>query len=225
MGFTVSFTKNYRNPALLRSVILLLTLIPALLLAQDDHPDYRKKYEGFSKVPDKEIRKDMASFAYAGIDESISKLALRSIDTIAFTNGVMKFSGNNTRVIIETGKFDPTKHKLQYYEEKFLMKIDGKGFHGDYGKVPVSTITAITVLNGADTIRIPATAFFDIYNSVYVYKDKNGVQKTRSGVYFSGDKRRIYIHLVNRDNMDKYEVTFIIQDKKYLRRVVDFNLP
>lgn len=195
--------------------------------AQDDVPDYRKKWESFSKVPEKEIRRDLAAFTYGGVDESMGKLPLRAMPALGLKGNAMKFSEGNSEVIIETGTFDPSKHKLFYsdIEKKHLQKIDGKGFYGDYGTMPKTTISAVTMILEKDTIKIPEVAFKDIYNPRFVYKDKTGIERTLSGVYYSPDKRTMYIHFVNREALDKHEVTWIIRDKKYLKRVVDFDLP
>jgi hypothetical protein len=41
-------------------------------------------------------------------------------------------------------------------------------------------------------------------------------------IFISPDKKRIYIYSTHSDGAGAYEVTWIIQDKKYLRRVVDY---
>jgi hypothetical protein len=46
--------------------------------------------------------------------------------------------------------------------------------------------------------------------------------KSYNKVFVSPDKKKVYIYMLNRDNLGSYEVTWVIQDKKYLRRVVDF---
>jgi hypothetical protein len=41
-------------------------------------------------------------------------------------------------------------------------------------------------------------------------------------VYRSADGKRIYIYMLKRETGGSYEVTWVIQDKKYLRRIIDF---
>lgn len=206
-------------------ILLLFTSIGSIANAQNDVPDYRRKAESFSKVPEKDIRRDLAAFAYGGVDESMGKLPLRSVPAIGVIDNIMKFKEGSTQVLIQTGGFDALKHKMQFFEKTHLQKIDGKPFFGDYGTVPKTSIAAVTMIINKDTIRLPEIAFRDIYNPRFVYMDKGGTQRTLSGVYYSPDKVTMYIHLVNREASDKYEVTWIIRDKKYLKRVVDFNLP
>lgn len=192
---------------------LILLFLATICHAQDpEYQDYRRKTESFSRVYDKEIRSDLASFTIGGIEESLNKNPLKKIPLAGYDSNTIQFAEKNLRITVSTGIFIPTKHKL-IYEGKFLVKIDGKPFYGNYGKIPQTTITAVTVITGADTIRVPQTALFDLYNHVFNSAD---------AVYISGDKRKIYVYMLSKDNAGSYEVTWIIQDNKYLRRILDF---
>jgi len=204
------------------SLLFVLTSIAAM--AQDDKPDGRSKKDNFSKMREKDLRGDIAAFAMAGIDESVGRLPLKSIPMTDYGNNFMKFEGNNISVAVKAGIFIPTKHKLAYYEETFLVKIDGKPYFGNYGKVPKTVIESVKVLVGKDTVAIPPIAYVDLYNPSFLYRDAAGTERTLNSVYFSPDKRTMYIYMLNKEDKGSYEVTWIIQDKKYLRRVVDFNL-
>jgi hypothetical protein len=107
------------------------------------------------------------------------------------------------------------------YDEKYLVKIDNKGYFGDYGKVPKTAIAEVTVVVNRDTIAIPAAAYADLYNPIFTYKE-GGVEKSHNSVLVSADGRKIYIYMLKRESGGSYEVTWVIQDKKYLRKVVDF---
>ena len=203
---------------------LLLVLCCFVSLAQDDNPDGRSKKDNFTKMREKDLRNDISSFAMAGIDESVGKLPLKSIPMVDYSNNFMKFEGNNVSVTVKATQFVPAKHKLAYYEETFLVKIDGKPYFGNYGKVPKTVIESVTVLVGKDSVTIPPIAFFDLYNPSFIYKDVSGTERTLNSVYFSPDKRTMYIYMLNKEEKGSYEVTWVIQDKKYLRRVVDFDL-
>jgi len=200
----------------MRTLFLIFFSFNALIcLAQDDHQDYRRKTESFARIYDKEIRGDLASFSIGGIEESLGKSPLQKLTLSNYDSNSMQFTGNNFVVNIRTGKFDPSKHKF-VYEAKFLVKIDNKPYYGNYGKVPRTTITEVTVISGKDTIHVPQTALFDLYNPVFNSLD---------AVYISSDKRKLYIYMLNKDDVGSYEVTWIIQDKAYLRRIVDLGFP
>ena len=196
-------------------------------LAQEpEFPDTRNKRESFTRVQDKAIRADLASFAMAGLDESAGKQPLRSLKLTGVGKDSIAFEGNGIQVRVKAGTFDATKHKLGYYtnqetEKKYLTRIDGKPFYGDYGSMPKTTIDKITVLFGADTIGIPKEAYADLYNPIFSYNE-NGVEKYINNVFLSADGRTVYIYMLKREFGGSYEVTWVIQEGKYLRRVVDF---
>jgi hypothetical protein len=207
----------------MRIILPILLLCSTFCLAQDDEfRDFRNKKDNFVKVSQKDIRADLASFLMAGIDESITKLPLKSVPVKSYGNSYMTWSNGDIQVTIKTGTFDPSKHKIML-EEKHVVKVDGKPYYGNYGEMPRTTIESITVLIGKDTVAIPPTAWFDLYEPAFFYQDKDGTSKTRNGVFLSGDGRSIYIYLLN-TAFKGNEYTWVIQDKKYLRRVVDFDV-
>ena len=197
----------------MRVLLLFLLFVPFIGRSQDaDHGDYRRKSEGFLRVSDKEIRNDLAAFTIGGIEESLNKTPLRKIPLSGYDSNYLRFAGSGLIITVRTGRFIQGKHKFTY-EGKFLVKIDGKPYYGNYGRAPQTAITEVTVLNGKDTISVPQNALFDLYNPVFNSAD---------AVYVSADKRKLYIYMLNKDDVGSYEVTWIIQDNQYLRRVVDF---
>lgn len=206
---------------------LMLIFAAGLVQAQEDnyYPDARKKNENFIKIRDKDMRGHVATFAIAGIDERIGKEPLRTvIPPVSYGNDYISFEGKDIKVVIRSGQFESEKHKLTYYNEKFLVKIDNKPYYGNYTQVPSTSIAAITVLVGKDTVAIPPAAFSDLYSPAFAYRDGSGTLRTHNRVSVSPDGRNIYIYMLNDEVKGKYEVTWIIQDKKYLQRVVDTGL-
>jgi hypothetical protein len=207
------------------------TLNVIVCVAQDDDlPDNRNKKESFTKMQEKDIRKDLSSFVLAGMDERMNSIPLKAVPPVDYGNDYIKFQGDNVQVIIKAGNFDPSKHKLQYYtgytNKKYLVKIDGRPYWGSFGSAPRTTIGSVTVIIDKDTVAIPSTAYEDLYSPEFGYKDGSGVARSHDGVYFASDKHMnaIYIYMLNKEIKGSYEVTWVIQDKKYLRRVVDSNL-
>ncbi|MFM9908041.1 MAG: hypothetical protein ACKVOW_01760 [Chitinophagaceae bacterium] len=186
-----------------------------------DIPDYRTKKESFAKFTNKVIRADLGVFTVGGIEESIGKLPLNKLSPFSYTRNLMSFKGDGIEVTVTTGRFEPAGRKLTKVEDN-LVKIDNKPFYGAFGEMPVTAIKSITVLYNKDTIVIPPAAYADLFNLNFTYKDKAGTERTSNGVYFSKDGKRIYIYLLSRDDAGSYEVTWILEDKKYLRRVMDW---
>ncbi len=208
----------------MRTLFLSILIITSTCtFAQDkEFPDFRSKKENFLRMQEKDIRADLASFTMGGMDESMGKGKLASIPATSYGNDYITFSGDNIQITIKAMPFDETKHKLQYYNKEHLVRIDGKPYYGNYGEVPRTVISSVTVLIGKDSIAIPAAAYFDLYEPDFTYRDAAGVVKSYNKVYLSQDKSRIYIYMLNRDALGSYEVTWVIKDKQYLRRVVDF---
>ena len=194
--------------------------------AQDQNlPDIRNKRESFAKYPKGEIRDDLATFAIGGVDERLGKSPLEKLPATDYTINSITWESPNIKVIVTQKRFEPSKHKLQYYyDNKYLVKIDNKPFYGDYGAVPTHEITSVVVVIDKDTIPIPATAYSDLYHPEFIYHDEAGTIRTRNGAFLSADKKKLYIYMLNSETVGKYEVTWIIQDKKYVGRVIDSGL-
>ncbi|HRI20209.1 MAG TPA: hypothetical protein PLA68_04625 [Panacibacter sp.] len=202
-----------------------LLLINYTAKAQEsDIPDYRNKRESFKKLLDKDLRSDLACFALGALDEAVSKQPLAQMPIADYKSNFIRFEGDKIAVIITAGDFDKTKHKLLYYDEKYLTKIDNKPFFATRpGDVPKKAIEAVTVIFGRDTIHLPATAFNDLYEPVFCKANTgSNTAKCNTAVYFSNDKNRMYIYMLSSDGSNGYEVTWVLQNKLYVRRVVDY---
>ncbi|MCE3282016.1 MAG: hypothetical protein K0Q66_753 [Chitinophagaceae bacterium] len=213
----------------MRSLLLFILLATTLYSnAQDEaqFPDVRSKKDAFSRVQQKDIRSDISCFSMGGLDESAGKQPLRSLTMTGVGSDSIAFEGNGIQVKIKAGPFDASKHKLGYYtnaetNKKYLVRIDNKPFFGDYGHVPDTKIQSVQVLWGGDTVAIPYEAYGDLFNPIFSYNE-NGVEKYINNVYLSADGNRAYIYMLKREEGGSYEVTWVIENKQYIRRVVDF---
>lgn len=202
--------------------LIIVLFLSNMLLAQDpDIPDYRSKRDVFKRITEKDIRADIASFSMGGIEESLGKSTLRSVPVTSYSTDSITFASDSIQVIIKGGVFEPSKHKLGYFDEKHLVKIDNRPFFGNYGKMPKTTIQSVTAIIGEDTVSLPSAAFNDLFNPQFVFNER-GIQKSQNKVLVSKDGRKIYIYMLKPESGGSYEVTWVIQDKKYLKRVVDF---
>lgn len=189
--------------------------------SNDDFSDTRNKRESFLKIQNKDIRADLATFALAGVDEIIGKGELKKISYTAYGPGFMTFEGEGITATVTTSPFIVGKHKLDF-DEKYLIKIDRKPYYGGYGKLPVRHISNISLTLNGDSISIPSSAYVDLYNLNFTFKDKAGIIRSTNGIYKSRDSRRIYLYLFCKDETGSYEVTFVFMDKKYAFRVLDY---
>jgi hypothetical protein len=191
------------------------------LALDQDYNDYRRKTESFSHIYDKSLRSDLACFTIGGIEESLGKTPLAKLPVSSYGSNYISFDTSRIQVTIRAAPFVVGKHKMQY-EGKHLVRIDNRPYYGNYGKVPALAITGLLVILDHDTVAIPTSAYQDLYNPSFTYKDASGGLMSQDAVFLSADKRTIYIYMLNKDNSGSYEVTWIIQDKKYLRRILDW---
>lgn len=197
-----------------------LCSMPICKAQNDDLPDARRKTESFERFHTKDIRSELATFTLSGIAESVGQQPLEKIPYTSLSKDSIVFEGDGIRAVVKIGPFDPAKHKLSY-DDKFLVRIDRKPYYGNYGKVPKTEITSVTLTIRGFSVEIPPSAYSDLFNLNFTYMDK-GVQRTTDAVYVSKVGQRVYLYLFSKDNTGSYEVTWIIQDRRYLRRILDY---
>lgn len=186
--------------------------------------DTRRKTESFKRLQPADIRSDVASFTYGGITESAQAPELEKISPTIIKNDSMVIEGNGIYAKVLLAPFDPKVHKLTFDDdEKTPIKIDRKTYYGDYGKMPRTEVSFISMVIGGDTVEVPSYAYSDLKNMHFSYIDK-GIERTGDAVFKSKDGKKVYLYLFSKDNTGSYEVTFIFLDKKYFRRVLDYGL-
>jgi hypothetical protein len=204
------------------SILLCSIIHYSFAQSDDDIPDYRSKKDNFLKMQEKDIRADLSQFTFGGISESLIKHKLDALPLIGAKADTIIFSNDTTTVQITTGGFDPSKHKVTWYADKYAVKLDNRAFWGTENTVPKHTIASVVAVIGLDTVVVPHEAYADLYEPNLFYTDANGREKTFCSVYMSVDRRKYYIYMLNGNGTGRYEVTWVIQDKHYLRRVVDW---
>ena len=210
--------KNLK-PFLFFSLILFSSICKA---QNDDMTDTRRKTESYARFHYGTLRADLATFTLAGTSESVGAPPLKKIDYSALNDSSITFQGDGIKAIVKIAPFNAAKNKL-YYDGKYVIKIDRRTYYGDYGNVPNTYISDVSLIVNHDTVLIPKIVYSDLFNLHFTYSDK-GVQRTRDAVYFSNDGHYIYLYLFCKNNSGSYEVTWIFQDNKYLRRVLDYDL-
>lgn len=188
----------------------------------DDMPDSRRKTESFERYHTPDVRAELATFTLAGIGEGAPTTPLQKVPYTSIGNDSIVFEGNGIKAEVKIAAFDPAKHKLNY-DDKYLERIDHRPYYGDYGTIPKTEITNVTMIIRGDTIAIPPAAYNDLFNLHFTYLDK-GVERTTDAVYISQAGQRVYLYVYSRNRTGSYEVTWIIQDRRYLRRILDYGL-
>lgn len=184
-----------------------------------EYQDTRKKTESFSRLP-ADIKAELSTFTFSGIDVGIKREPLQKISYTSLGPDFMTFEAPDIKATITTAPFDHKKHRIDY-DEGYPIRIDRKTYYGGFGTVPKKQINYFTIIMGKDTVVIPPAAYNDLYNLNFAYADK-GTQRTTNGIYRSANPHRLYLYLFCKDNTGSYEVTWIIYDKKFVRRVLDY---
>jgi hypothetical protein len=187
-----------------------------------DMPDSRRKTESFERFHTPDIRAELATFTLAGIGEGAPTTPLEKVPYSSVGPDSIVFEGSGIKAKVTTAPFDAAKHKLNY-DDQYLVKIDRRPYYGDYGKIPKTEISDISMIIRGDTVVIPAAAYNDLFNLHFTYLDK-GVERTTDAVYISQVGQRVYLYLYSRNRTGSYEVTWIIQDRRYLRRILDYDI-
>ena len=191
--------------------------------AQSDIPDSRRKTESFERYHNNEIRAELATFTLTGIGDGAPTTPLEKVPYTSLGKDSIVFEGSGIKAEVKIAPFDPAKHKLNY-DEKYLVRIDRRPYYGgSFGKIPKTEISNVMLIIRGDTISIPPTAYNDLFNLNFTYTDK-GVERTTDEVYISSVGQRVYIYLYSRDKNGSYEVTWIIQDRRYMRRILDYDI-
>ncbi|MGN6530440.1 MAG: hypothetical protein ACTHK0_01645 [Ginsengibacter sp.] len=204
----------------INTFLFLAILYAGFCKAQDDLPDARRKTESFARFHTPEMRTELATFTLSGISESVGLTPLKKITYTSLGNDSIVFEGDGIKAKVKIAPFDPAKHKLSF-DEKYLVRIDRKPYYGNYLKTPKTRISEVTMIIDRDTVSIPPAAYDDLFNLNFTYLDK-GVERTTDAVYISKDRQTVYLYLFCKDNTGSYEVTWIFQNRKYLRRVLDY---
>lgn len=184
-----------------------------------EYQDTRKKTESFAKLP-ADIKSELSTFTFSGIDLGVKRDPLAKTSFTSVGPDFITFEAPDIKATITTAPFDPSKHRIDY-DEGYPIRIDRKTYYGGFGTMPKRYINNVTIVMGKDTVAIPPAAYADLYNLNFDYTDK-GTKKSVDGIYRSVNPHRLYLYLFCKDNTGSYEVTWIIYDKKFVRRVLDY---
>lgn len=170
--------------------ITIFLLVAVTSFAQDDEiPTYHTKRDGFAKIMEPDIRKDLASFTLGGLDEAVGKQPLQPVPITEYGANYTLFSQGNMQIRITAAPFEKAKHKLALYDEdKYVIKIDNRPYWGVDGKVPVKQIQSVVAIFGRDTVALPAPAYNDLFEPRFC-SDADGKIQCNCAVYLSPDQK------------------------------------
>lgn len=199
---------------------------------QRDRPYYvvhdpKAEYESFFLLTDSVLRREIGSFSFAGSLLGYKGGAeLEQFEVLELDAQRVEFVDpqGELRVVIQTGRFDPAAHRLEYFGRTgFLVRIDGRPFWGIDGRMPARTLESVRVVSGLTFKSLPDQAIRDIFEPNLCRRSLiRGRLSCQAMVFRSEDGRRLYIHMFNGRIPSLYEVTWIIRDGRYSGRVAGY---
>lgn len=204
----------------MRSLIIYsLVFISFCTYGQDRSPEFHDDKEGFNNLKDKTLRSELAYFTDFGANEKKATIKLIEIPLTKYSANYSQFETDSILFKLTKGVFKKSLHKINYVDE-YADKIDNKLFWGKDGELPTEQINSIQVIIGKDTIKIPKSAYNDLYEPHLTSKNGNETVGFLR-IYASRDRSRYYIYMLNGDGAGAYEATIMIRNKRYIGRVVD----
>jgi hypothetical protein len=191
----------------MRTVLIFITSLFCMhfCLAQEGVParNAASDPEGFAQVSDTVIKSEVALFsvkaAGLGIPNATSPVKLLPIP-LKRCNDDFAYFDKGTVIALEV-----------------LIHIEAGGAANPTG------LKKIDLLFYKTPLVLPDSALAGIYGARLCTKftKKNRPITADCKAYMSADKRRVYIYMLNAEGKDRYEVTWVVQDRKYKMRVVD----
>lgn len=122
------------------------------------------------------------------------------------------FKRDSIEVIITEKSFDPSKHKLGFYNgnKDQLELIDDQPFWGTDGGFPNSAYHSINIRKGKWEISLPSTSLKDLFQ-INLYNTR---------VNYDAANDIVYIHAINSDGAGGYVVLWKIEKGVYKERLV-----
>jgi len=159
----------------------------------------------------KKNNSDLSGYVYKDRVRLLS--ALQTIKVVESTNNWLKFSADSVSVLLQTSKFVSIQQKLKYKKNsgsRYLDKINGKHFYGTDGEIPKFMYKRILVVVGRDTLKIPAAEYNDLYEP----------NLSSTNLNYDSKIHRYYLSAMNGDGAGGYEVVWVFDKTKYLRRYI-----
>jgi len=182
----------------------------------------------FSTINNSEIKKEVSCFTISGAIfnkiENISNDLLIEILLSKCNDTIFIFEKVNNIYfdkLIDIFVSDLNENDSCLFTNKINKKLDTSTVF------PKKKIKAIYVLHGKIKINIPEDSYNDIFEPtpcVFSLEKKYFSKKkyqSNCKVFQTNDSKRMYIYMINGSEKNKYEVTWIIENNKYLMRIID----
>jgi hypothetical protein len=187
-------------------VLLMASLFVQVAFSQIDFnfhlPDSNVRKTNFKELNDEILKKEIGLFTITGGGRSKTDSLAALLTPVKLRKCADSF------LYFEKGNL---------YALSLLIDVTSK-------KTPTGTaIDEIRYVFYKPMVLLPASAFADLPDPVFCtsYSRKGKSVACNAKAFWSVDKRRVYIYMLNGKGAGRYEVTWVLTDRKYVTRVVD----
>lgn len=172
--------------------------------------------ENFDHVGDSLLQRQLAYFCdiTTGTNWKKASIKLDTVPLYRLISNEVVFADSNCTIKITKRPFNKAMHSLLMSNQggyNCLIAIDSLPIWGTDCDTPRHEYNYIDIEIDGKKVAIPASATKGLYEpSLHFAK-----------VYRTKNRRRYFIHMWNSDGAGAYELTFVIDNGKYLRRVAD----
>ena len=160
--------------------------------------------DSWQKITNATIKNETALFTRKGIEG-------KAVDhNIPFTvSSIRLVNCSDSFAVFEKGDL---------YASRVLVHVEARGPDQD------KKISEVAVIFYKVLVRLPDSAIANIYHPRFCNepaRKKKPRFTSDCKVFESADKRRVYIYMLNGEESNRYEITWVLEDHKYLTRIID----
>ena len=147
-----------------------------------------------------------------------NEISLFNVNSFTATNTNIHFRPKLSEIPLEVCTDSSAFfHKGNLYASEIIVHISSENINS------TSRIKEVNFFHYKYGITLPDSAISGLYQPKFCSELQNSKSAVSSNcrVFRSEDKRRVYIYMLNGDGNASYEVTWIIKDSKYFKRIID----
>lgn len=184
-----------------------------------------KKAKG---IKDIELRRIIS-----GVIGDINELDDKSLINIpykSFDDSTVTYENNEINVYVKRCIFENKEHKIRWYDDDsvFIKSIDSRKAYGIITVIPELEICEISVIIYGLVVRVPHSAYDDIFRPGLGCFKSEGAEGDYVGcnsyLYHSLDKKFYILKICAGDGHASCEVMWIFRNGKYIGRVINDDL-
>ena len=166
------------------------------------------------ELGDTRIRSELMSLGgYQELGRSFAEPNIREIPVSVATEGLVEYRSEGLRARIEA---QPFEHADRVEESQGNWRLDGQVLVGWSSGASHARLSRVEVVLDGAVVDLPTEAYTDVFDAPLLRDGLPYVLAARSQ-----DGARTYLHLQAGEGTDARLITWVVQNGRYLFRVVD----